>query len=115
LRKVFNLNFSYLEMKKSIWFLGAGVVLFVISFILFISLKEIITIESGDCLNKVTCGPQSFLSYGDAFTPEFTCPMYCFTNASNQSFVVHNPLYVIFVWLGSLAIFIGLVLLVLRK
>jgi hypothetical protein len=95
-------------MKKSVIFLLLGVLFLLISFILFATLKESVI---PNCAN--TCG--KFIKYSDAFTPEFICNLSCLLNQNNQQFIYHNPLYVIFVWLGIISILLGIVFLIFKK
>jgi hypothetical protein len=95
-------------MKKSIIFLVLGIILFLLSVILFVTIKETVT---PNCKN--TCG--KFIKYTDAFITELYCPLSCFENTNNQSFTYHNPIYVPFVWLGLLFILLGLIFLIIKK
>ena len=90
-------------MKKEIIFVILGIVFFIISFILFFTLTE--TIENPNCVPHC-----DYLKYVDAFTPTFKCSLLCSLNEEGKDYVIHNPIYVLSVWLGIISFIIALIL-----
>lgn len=93
-------------MKKSLIFLILGIIFFIISFILFATLKEEVTYEEGSCIS--TCG--KLLKYSDVFTAKSICPATCLIVLEEETYVFHNSTYVPFVWFGLISFIITVII-----
>ena len=88
-------------MKKSKIFLILGIVFFVLSVVLFLTLKE-------EVVNP-NCVPCGYDKYTDAFVKTPMCFKICRPNSEGLNFITHNSFYAIFVWLGVLSLIISFV------
>ena len=91
-------------MKKSKIFSIFGIILIILSIILFFTLKE-------ELINP-NCVPNcNLIKFTDVFSNPFGfCSGICELNTDGKNYIVRNPLYYLSFWLGIISLFISLVL-----